>query len=165
MRWENFRRSSNVEQGRGGFRIGGGVGIGAILLILLASWGLGIDPRVMIAALTGGSSGYSDESSPADNPGAAQNPETPFVAAVLGETEDRWTDILAERGVTYDPPKLVLFSGATRSACGTAQSAMGPFYCPNDEHIYLDTESSARSRRGSAAARRAARPVSSRKPM
>lgn len=150
MRWENFRRSSNVEQGRGGFRIGGGgLGIGAILLILLASWGLGIDPRVLIAALTDGSPGYSDDPSQTDNrapgapngaPGAAQSPETSFVAAVLGETEDRWTDILAERGVTYDPPKLVLFSGVTRSACGAAQSAMGPFYCPNDERIYLDTE-------------------------
>ena len=151
MRWENFRRSSNVEQGRGGFRIGGGgLGIGAILLILLASWGLGIDPRVLIAALTDGSPGYSDDPSQADSrapsgapngaPGAAQNPEMPFVAAVLGETEDRWTDILAEHGVTYDPPKLVLFSGVTRSACGAAQSAMGPFYCPNDQRIYLDTE-------------------------
>src|SRR5262249_56018451 len=59
---------------------------------------------------------------------------------VAGETEDRWTDILAEHGVTYDPPKLVLFSGVTRSACGTAQSAMGPFYCPNDQRIYLDTQ-------------------------
>src|SRR5690242_4806780 len=108
MRWENFRRSSNVEQGRGGLRIGGGgLGIGAIVFVLLASWGLGIDPRVLIAALTDGSPGYSDDPSQANNqaprgaPSAAKNSEAPFVAAVLGETEDRWTEILAERGVTY----------------------------------------------------------------
>jgi uncharacterized protein len=157
MRWDNFRRSSNVEQGEsgggptsgsGGFRLGGGrLGIGAIVVILLASWGLGIDPRVLIDELTnGGSTGqsYTDPQN-ADNPGqvstdTSQDPTTQFVAAVLGETEDRWTEILGERGVTYVAPKLVLFSGATRSACGRAESAMGPFYCPNDQRVYLDTE-------------------------
>lgn len=148
MRWENFRRSSNVEQGRrggGGLRVGGGLGIGAVIVILLASWGLGIDPSVLIAALTDSSSGpgyadSSDQQAGSRTPDASQSPETSFVAAVLGETEDRWTEILGERGVTYEAPKLVLFSGVTRSACGTAQSAMGPFYCPNDQRIYLDTE-------------------------
>ena len=154
MRWEHFRRSSNVEEGRGGgagpggFRIGGGgrLGIGAVVVILLASWGLGIDPSVLIGALNDGSleQSYTDSPAPEANtravPGASQNAETPFVAAVLGETEDRWTEILAQHGVTYDAPKLVLFSSFTRSACGTAQSAMGPFYCPNDQRIYLDTE-------------------------
>jgi predicted metalloprotease len=154
MQWNNFRRSSNVEeggsaggQGSGGFRIGGGhLGIGAIIIILLASWGLGIDPRVLIAALSGDTTGQSQTDSQ-DTPGstqsangAAQNPDEDFVAAVLGETEDRWTEILAQRGITYQAPKLVLFAGSTRSACGRAESAMGPFYCPNDERVYLDTE-------------------------
>ena len=159
MQWGNFRRSSNVEVaergsgGGGGFRIGGGkLGIGAVVIVLLASWGLGIDPSVLFGALTGeGTGGYSDspsspqtqsynENSPQGQTTAAQNPDAPFVAAVLGETEDRWSEILAPRGVTYEAPKLVLFSGVTRSACGTAASAMGPFYCPNDQRIYLDTE-------------------------
>jgi uncharacterized protein len=159
MQWGNFRRSSNVEEGTslgggsGGFRIGGGkLGIGAVIIVLLASWGLGIDPSVLLGALNGDGSptqSYPDtrqaDNSPQGSPGAgtttaAENPDAPFVAAVLGETEDRWSEILAPRGVAYEAPKLVLFSGATRSACGTAASAMGPFYCPNDQRIYLDTE-------------------------
>ena len=158
MQWGNFRRSRNVEiarggggrgSGGGGFRMGGGkLGIGAVVIVLLASWGLGIDPSVILGALTGdGGSGQSytepqsyTENSPQGQTAAAQNPDAPFVAAVLGETEDRWTEILAPRGVAYEAPKLVLFSRVTRSACGTAASAMGPFYCPNDQRIYLDTE-------------------------
>jgi predicted metalloprotease len=156
MRWDVFRRSTNVEEGQsgsgpvsgsGGFRLGGGhLGIGAIIVILLVSWGLGIDPRVLIDALTnGGTPGQSYTGAPdAGNSGqastdASQDPNSQFVAAVLGETEDRWTEILSERGISYEAPKLVLFSGATPSACGAALSAMGPFYCPNDQHIYLDT--------------------------
>jgi uncharacterized protein len=154
MRWDSFRRSSNVEQGEsggygapsGGFRLGGGrLGIGAIIVILLVSWGLGVDPRVLIDAITTGggtTQDYAPNSRDSNQPSSslANYPGEPFVAAVLGETEDRWTEILAERGVTYTAPKLVLFSGSTRSACGRAESAMGPFYCPNDERIYLDTE-------------------------
>lgn len=160
MRWGGFRRSTNVEEGQsgssagsGGFRFGTGhLGLGAIVILFLISWGLGIDPRVLIDAVTNGGSlsqtnsdqtnSESPEASntPQDSQGAAQNPSSDFVAAVLGETEDRWTDILRERGATYQAPRLVLFSGMTPSACGTAQSAMGPFYCPNDRRIYLDTE-------------------------
>lgn len=166
MRWDNFRRSSNVEQGEsgggggvpsGGFRLGGGrLGLGAIVIIFLISWGLGIDPRVMLDALLnggGGSQTYvpddqgggSSQSSNGQSPngqstGLANYPNEDFVAAVLGDTEDRWNEILGERNVAYTAPKLVLFSGSTRSACGRAESAMGPFYCPNDERIYLDTE-------------------------
>jgi uncharacterized protein len=152
MQWGNFRRSRNVEIGSsgggggGGFRMGGGkLGIGAVIIVLLASWGLGIDPSELIGALNGeGTPGSSytetQPTSPQSETTAAQNPDAPFVAAVLGETEDRWTEILAPRGVAYEAPKLVLFSGVTRSACGTAASAMGPFYCPNDQRIYLDTE-------------------------
>ena len=154
MRWGDFRRSSNVEEGQsggygapsGGFRLGGGrLGIGAIVIILLASWGLGIDPRIMLDALmNGGSQSYApdDQGAPSgqSSTSLANYPGEDFVAAVLGDTEDRWTEILAERNVTYTAPKLVLFSGSTRSACGRAESAMGPFYCPNDQRIYLDTE-------------------------
>jgi predicted metalloprotease len=162
MRWDNFRRSGNVEEGEsggfggsspsGGFRLGGGrLGIGAIVVIFLISWALGVDPRVMLDALMNGGSqqetyapdsGNPDGGNPGQaSPGSLANyPGEPFVAAVLGDTEDRWTEILAERNVTYTAPKLVLFAGSTRSACGRADSAMGPFYCPNDEKVYLDTE-------------------------
>jgi uncharacterized protein len=160
MRWDNFRRSSNVEQGEsggsgapsGGFRFGGGrLGLGAIVIIVLVSWGLGIDPRVMLDALLNGGSGSqtyvpddqgggSGQSSGGQTADLANYPNEDFVAAVLGDTEDRWTEILGERNVAYAAPKLVLFSGSTHSACGRAESAMGPFYCPNDERIYLDTE-------------------------
>jgi len=155
MRWGDFRRSSNVEEGQsgggyggpaGGFRLGRGhLGIGAIVVILLGSWALGIDPRVVLDALmNGGTQTYvpDDQGTPSgqSSTSVANYPGEDFVAAVLGDTEDRWTEILAERNVTYTAPKLVLFSGSTHSACGRAESAMGPFYCPNDERIYLDTE-------------------------
>jgi predicted metalloprotease len=157
MRWDVFRRSTNVEEGQsgsgpgagsGGFRLGAGhMGIGAIVVIFLVSWGLGIDPTVLFDAVTNG--GTPSQTNPGSPNGensnqattsAAQNPNWQFVAAVLGETEDRWAEILRDRGVSYEAPKLVLFSGVTPSACGAAQSAMGPFYCPNDRRIYLDTE-------------------------
>jgi predicted metalloprotease len=152
MRWDDFRRSDNVEDRRdddpsesggfGGARRAGGLGIGTIVVLGLVGWALGIDPRLLIGGaeiLTGG-----DQSAQA--PPASQRPTgTPddqvgqFVAAVLGDTEDRWTEILQPAGVTYQAPKLVMFSGSTTSACGFAQAAMGPFYCPNDQKVYLDT--------------------------
>jgi predicted metalloprotease len=156
MRWDSFRRSSNVEQrqgdqgplpGGGGFRAGrGGLGIGAIVVIFLGCWALGIDPRLLLGVIGDGegpSGSYpqspSSQTSTQAAPNMPQDRATQFVAAVLGETEDRWAEILDPRGIAYEAPKLVLFSGATRSGCGAAQSAMGPFYCPNDRRIYLDT--------------------------
>src|SRR5262245_10512932 len=159
MRWGDFRRSENVDDrrgeglslGSGGFRVGrGGLGIGAVLVILLISWVFGIDPRMLLEGtdtLNGGgpSSEATYPSSPQIGSTSANQSGTPgdqvgqFVAAVLGDTEDRWTEIFRSLGRTYEPPRLVLFSGATRSACGMAQSAMGPFYCPYDQRVYLDT--------------------------
>ena len=156
MRWDQFRRSDNVEDRRddspsGGFGMPmrtGGLGIGAILVLGLIGWALGIDPRILIGGaeiLTGNQSGGSYQDS-RNVDGSGSNPTAPptdqsaqFVAAVLGDTEDRWGEIFRSFGQTYEPPKLVMFSGATRSACGSAQSAMGPFYCPNDRRVYLDT--------------------------
>jgi uncharacterized protein len=155
MRWDQFRRSDNVEDRRddsasGGFGMPvrtGGLGIGTILVLGLIGWALGIDPRILI----GGAEILSSNQAPSQDsrevgrsdsgPGAAPNDQSgQFVAAVLGDTEDRWGEIFRSFGQTYEPPKLVMFSGVTRSACGTAQSAMGPFYCPNDRHVYLDTD-------------------------
>jgi len=157
MRWGDFRRSSNIEDRRADTSFGsgrfptrtGGLGIGTIAVLLLISWALGIDPRLLIGgAEMLSNSGPSLQQAPVEEPrdGTSQAPSDAlsdqtgqFVAAVLGDTEDRWQEIFRNYGDTYRPPKLVMFSGATPSACGTAQSAMGPFYCPNDRRIYLDT--------------------------
>jgi predicted metalloprotease len=146
MRWDDFRRSSNVEDerssGGGGLPGGvGGLGIGTIIILGLIGWALGIDPSVLINGaqiLQGGGGQVTQQSSPA--PTSPQDKETmDFVSAVLGDTEDRWTEIFQAGGRTYHAPKLVLFSGAIQGGCGLARSAMGPFYCPRDQQVYLDT--------------------------
>ncbi|MFS8037776.1 neutral zinc metallopeptidase [Xanthobacter sp. AM11] len=150
MRWEDFRSSGNVEDRRGGGGGGfqmpggrGGLGIGTIIVVGLIGWALGINPAVLIGGLEAinGMSGGSQQQQAA--PQATQKgPPTDemgrFASAVLAQTEDVWTELFRADGKTYQDPKLVLFSGATRSACGGAQSAMGPFYCPLDQKVYLD---------------------------
>ena len=148
MRLDELPRSDKVEdrRGSGGFPTGrvGGLGIGTIILLGLLGWALGINPLHLIggAEILSGMGGSQQQSQPA--PGSAKTgPPSDqmgeFVSAVLGSTEVQWKDIFARAGETYRLPTLVMFSGATRSACGLAQSAMGPFYCPNDQKVYLDT--------------------------
>jgi predicted metalloprotease len=150
MRLDELPRSDKVEDrrgdGPGGFPMGraGGLGIGTIILLVLVGWALGINPLYLIggAEILSGLRGSQQESQPA--PGSAQTETAPdqmreFVSAVLGSTEVQWREIFAQAGKTYEGPMLVMFSGATSSACGFAQSAMGPFYCPNDRKVYLDT--------------------------
>jgi uncharacterized protein len=141
MRYDDLRASNNVEDRRGmGGATKGGLGIGAILVLALIGYVTGIDPDVLIggAELTTGGGGQAistpgRQGVPADETGR-------FVARVLGETEDVWTQVLPQQtGVQYRKPVLVLYAGMTQSACGTAQSAMGPFYCPLDRKVYLDT--------------------------
>jgi predicted metalloprotease len=156
MRWDDFRRSDNVEDvrgdggfggGGGGFSLpggGGGLGIGTIIVLGLLAWALGIDPRILIGGadvLTGGQSqSRMERQTPPAKSGAPSDNQGQFVAAVLGSTEDVWTDIFRANGQSYRPPKLRLYSGATSGgACGMAQSAMGPFYCPPDKRVFLDT--------------------------
>jgi predicted metalloprotease len=108
----------------------------------LIGWALGIDPRLLIGGAEMLNNGAPSYQSPNPNQARTETPNDQmgqFVAAVLGETEDRWKEIFESAGKAYQAPKLVMFSGATRSACGAAQSAMGPFYCPNDQRVYLDT--------------------------
>ncbi len=147
MRWDEFRRSSNVEDDRGasdgGFAMPGGahgLGIGTIVILGLIGWAMGIDPSVLIngAEIVSGGGPMIQQSGPppADDAQTAQTKD--FVAAVLGDTEDRWTDMFSAMGRTYHPPHLRLFTGAIDGGCGMAQSAMGPFYCPQDKDIYLD---------------------------
>ncbi len=142
MKWEGQRQSRNVEDRRagGGMRVGGrGIGIGTIVIALLASWLFGINPLAVIG-LMGGIEGAGAPPQ-VQAPGTAPPPgdrQAAFVSTVLADTEDVWNQLLRSGGVDYREPRLVLFRGATRSGCGVGQSAMGPFYCPADENVYLD---------------------------
>ena len=144
MRWQGHRQSDNVEDqraggGGGGFRVGGGgIGIGTIVIAVLASWNFGINPLTVLGVLGGG-----DPVSAPQSQGPATKPPpgdemAGFVSTVLADTEDVWNGILRSGGAQYREPKLVLFRGAVGTACGTGQSAMGPFYCPGDQKVYLD---------------------------
>ncbi len=155
MDWQGGPVSNNVEDRRGGdegggggmissFGGGGGLGIGAIIILTLIGWATGINPQLLIGGaqvLTGaGNSSYSQtQQTTRSSNGAPTDQMGRFIASVLGETEGVWTKILPEQAnIQYTKPTLVLFSGQTRSGCGTAQSAMGPFYCPDDQKVYLD---------------------------
>lgn len=156
MQWRGRRQSDNIEDrrgmstggmgGGGGFRLptggrGGGIGIGGLVVILLISWVLGINPLTL---LSGGDT-YSDSGSQQQQTGTrpqgqSSDETTAFVRTILAETEDTWGKIFQASGETYQKPTLVLFSGQVRSACGNATSASGPFYCPVDRKVYLDTD-------------------------
>lgn len=138
MDWRGRRESSNIEdrrgQGGGGMvRVGGAGGIGLLAVVLIGMF-FGVD---LTPLLNGG--GDTTTQAPS-GPNTIDDQNEQFVAVVLGETEDVWGQIFKASNLTYHDPKLVLFSGATRSGCGTAQSAMGPFYCPVDKTVYLDTD-------------------------
>src|SRR5712671_5662314 len=151
MRDEDLPESSNIEDrrgegggGMGGFAMGrgGGLGIGTVLVLGLLGWALGIDPRLLM----GGAEMVTRGQDPHVNvpqqqkTGAPKDESGRFVSRVLGATEAVWKDIFAREGKTYRPPTLVLFHGQTSAQCGgVAQAAMGPFYCPVDRKIYLDT--------------------------
>ena len=149
MRTDDFRPSDNVEDdraasaSRGGMAGGaGGLGIGTIVIIGLISWYFGIDPSVLLNGaqiLTGATPSQQTSDAPPVSSGTPNDPTGKFVAMVLGDTEDRWTEIFAANKRVYHPPKLRLFSGSEPTPCAFAQSAMGPFYCPRDKRIYLDT--------------------------
>ena len=113
--------------------VGGGIGVGGIVIALIAYF-LGVDPRMALNVA-------EQVAPPAQQQGRQGTPSDEmgqFVAKVLGSTEDVWTQIFERSGAQYRPPTLVLYDGLTRTACGTGQAAMGPFYCPNDEKLYVD---------------------------
>jgi predicted metalloprotease len=162
MRYDDFRRSDNIEDrrdddsggyggGGGGFGIpiggGGGLGIGTIIVLGLLGWAVGIDPRILIGGaeiLTGGGGAPSVQMDrPTQSSAKREVPKDQmgdFISASLGSMEDRWTEIFRERNARFSPPRVVLFKNVTNGGrCGRAQSAMGPFYCPPDRLIYLDT--------------------------
>lgn len=142
MRTDNERESDNVDDrrgvGGGGFTVGGGrgLGVGTIVVALVASWVLGVNPITMLNLLSG-SGAPQTQSAPAHQP-PANDVDARFVSVVLADTEDVWQDIFKQAGGQYRNPKLVLFSGQTPTACGTGQAAMGPFYCPGDQKVYID---------------------------
>jgi predicted metalloprotease len=142
MRWEGDRESENIEDrrgggGGGGFGFGGGtIGIGTIVIALLGSWLFGVSPSTILGLLSGGGNPAQVQQAPAHAP--ANDRETRFVRTVLAYTEDTWTQQFKANNATYRPPTLVLFSGRTPTACGTGQSATGPFYCPADQKVYID---------------------------
>jgi len=153
MRWDDFRRSDNVEDDRGGgggyaggggFSLpgGGGLGIGTLIVLGLIGWATGIDPSILIggAQIINGGSHYQQQSRPVNRRTGTPTDQTgQFVAAVLGNTEDTWGEIFQAGGQQYSVPRLRLYAGGEQGGCGFAQAAMGPFYCPNDRRIYLDT--------------------------
>ena len=151
MKWEGQDQSSNVEDrrdegggsgGGGGLRIGGrGIGVGSIAIALVAGWVFGINPLTVLGLLSGGGM----EAAPQAQQGPAHAPPAgdkaaAFVSVVLKDTEQVWGKVLQASGSRYSEPKLVLFRGATPTACGTGEAAMGPFYCPGDRKVYLDLD-------------------------
>ncbi len=147
MKWEGNRESENVEDvrgdsggggGGGGFNLGGrSIGIGSIAIALIASYFFGISPGTVLSMLNGGSAAPVAQNAPAPHAPATDR-TTRLVSTVLADTEDTWTQLFAARGGTYVKPKLRIFSGSTPTACGTGQTASGPFYCPGDQKVYID---------------------------
>jgi len=148
MRWQDFRRSDNVEESSDGGSSGiGGIhlGIGGVIIVIVVSLLLGKNPLDVLALLTdSGAPTQSQTQREAPAPSGPPRANSPrdeqkeLVAHVLGDTEDVWTSVFQQRGGHYQPPKLVLFRGQVDSACGLASAATGPFYCPGDRDVYLD---------------------------
>ncbi len=138
MRWMDSRRSDNVEDRRGvptGVMVGGG--IGTLLIVLVATF-LGADPRQVLNLIQNNQQAAPNQAGPPVPGDPAEEERKDFVAAVLGDTEDVWDDVFQSMNKRYDKPKLVLFRNGVQSACGNASSAVGPFYCPADQKVYLD---------------------------
>jgi predicted metalloprotease len=159
MRYDDFRRSDDIEDRRGddggmmggggglGLPIGGGgLGIGTIIVLGLIGYALGIDPRILIGGVEMANRGgqaptyQTDRRSSSGRVGAPTDEMGSMISGILGEIDDRWSEIFRASGQNYTGPKIVLFRNVTNGGrCGMAQSAMGPFYCPPDRKIYLDT--------------------------
>ncbi|MGE5450906.1 MAG: neutral zinc metallopeptidase [Acidobacteriota bacterium] len=152
MRWQGNRESDNVEDvredgsgnGRPGLSLGGGgLGIGGVVVALVASYFLGINPMTVLNLLGGASGDHAAvpgarNAAPPHPP--ANDEQTRFVRTVLADTEDVWRDVFQQAGGQYQDPKLVLFRGSVPTACGRGQSATGPFYCPGDQKVYIDLD-------------------------
>jgi uncharacterized protein len=155
MKWEGQRESDNVEDmrgsdggGGGGFSIGGGgLSLGGVVIALVAGWIFGINPMTLLGLTSGGHGSPAPQHSrthpanPSGTTGPAAHPQdagAKFVSIVLADTEDVWSRVFKAAGQTYQPPRLVLFTGRIQTACGRGASSMGPFYCPGDSKVYID---------------------------
>ncbi len=139
MRWQDERRSDNVEDRRGvsAGQIAVGGGIGTIIIVMLVSLLTGADPRALMQKMQVAQPGRVQQNPAAKNP--EEEKQADFVRATLGMTEDVWTDIFAKAGKKYREPHLILFSNQVKTeGCGLASTAVGPFYCPADEKVYID---------------------------
>jgi uncharacterized protein len=142
MRLDELPTSDRIEDRRGLTGGRAGLGIGTVVILGLIGWALGIDPRVLIGGaeiMSGSGTQQQTDAGPSVGTGTPSDEMGHFVSAVLGSTEAEWMEIFARAGKIYKPPTLVMFSGATQSGCGFAKAAMGPFYCPIDQKVYLDT--------------------------
>jgi len=143
MRWQGNRESENVEDARdsgggGGFRLGGGsIGLGSVAVALVAGWLFGVNPLTILGLMSGGGQAPITQQAPAHKP-PADDQMARFVSVVLADTEDVWRAQFQRAGKTYREPKLRLYRGTEVTACGRGQAAMGPFYCPRDEKVYID---------------------------
>ncbi|NRH26200.1 neutral zinc metallopeptidase [Pseudomonas sp. MS19] len=141
MRWERGRRSDNVVDARsGGGRRVGRLSLGGIAAVVVIGLLMGQDPLQILGQLAGQAVQPGAPSSQQSSEPAANDQQSEFVRAILGDTEDTWGEIFQNAGQQYRDPKLVLFRGQVRSACGVASSAVGPFYCPGDQQVYLDLD-------------------------
>jgi len=149
MRLDGERESENVEdlrtgggggEGGGRFRVGGGrgIGLGTVAIALVAGWVFGINPLAILGMVDGGDISQPTAQHAPAKPASSDEPMVRFVKQVLGSTEDVWAVQFKQAGATYQAPKLALFRGAVPTACGQGQSAMGPFYCPADQKVYID---------------------------
>lgn len=145
MKWRGNRESGNVEDRRSGggmpgVRLGGGrgIGLGTIAIALVAGWLLGVNPLTLLGILAGDPTAPTASQQAPARGGPIDDELGKFVSVVLADTEDVWKEIFAQNGGTYREPVLVLFRGATQTACGVGQAAMGPFYCPADQRVYID---------------------------
>lgn len=147
MKWEGQDQSDNVEDrrssgGGGGFGLGGrSIGIGSVVIALVGGWIFGVNPLTILGMLSGEGGGgqVQQQQAPAAKPPPGDKAAA-FVGVVLRNTEVVWGQVFQAGGATYQNPRLVLFRGATPTACGTGQSAMGPFYCPSDSQVYIDLD-------------------------
>ena len=141
MRWKRGRRSDNVVDARGsGSRMGGGKGLtlGGVAIVVIVGLLSGQDPMQILGQLAGQAMQGGSVSTPQHSTPAANDEQSEFVRAVLGDTEDTWREIFQGANRQYKDPTLVLFRGGVNSACGFANSAVGPFYCPGDQRVYID---------------------------
>ncbi|MBC7201628.1 zinc metallopeptidase [Pseudomonas sp. S5(2021)] len=139
MRWKRARRSDNVvdARGRSGMRLGGGLGLGGIVIVVVLGLLTGQDPLQLLGQLAGQDGSTVQQQRPS---ATGDDPQVDFVRAILGDTEDTWQALFRQSGEQYRDPTLVLFRGGVNSACGFASAAVGPFYCPGDQQVYLDLQ-------------------------